>query len=326
MGASEWGGCDKIGRNILVFFRLAILIFILTAAHAQSNRAHLQSLEATVAADPNHASAIRTLAQIYARELLDGGPFADHARAALESSKNVWVLGNTAYTLQSLYNERLQRGVSAPHGAALAERYFLRAKALDPTLDRRKILPQIDLQAIARAREAESQAQREFEKRIPESVARIRRLPVDAFPELPRAIAAVLRARHCLVPQDTLDGRANVIRGQFFRKGESGWAVLCSDGNSTALLAFRNDRDTNPDSVVTSEDARYLQGVEKSRIAYSRGITAAGRDFIMRHYRANGGPEPPPIDHHGIEDYFLEKASVIWYFHQGKWLALPGAD
>jgi hypothetical protein len=51
-----------------------------------------------------------------------------------------------------------------------------------------------------------------------------------------------------------------------------------------------------------------------------------GRDFIMRHYRAYGAPEPPPIDHHGIDDAFLEKASVTWYFHQGKWLQLTGAD
>ena len=46
----------------------------------------------------------------------------------------------------------------------------------------------------------------------------------------------------------------------------------------------------------------------------------------MRHYRAYGGPEPPPIDHHGIDDAFLEKASVTWQdFHQGKWLQLQGA-
>jgi hypothetical protein len=129
------------------------------------------------------------------------------------------------------------------------------------------------------------------------------------------------------VPQPSADGAPrNVIRGEFFAKGEAGWAVLCSVNNSTALLAFRNDRDTNPNTVTTSEDRSYLQGLDGDKIGYSREITAASRDFIMRHYRAYGGPEPPPIDHHGIDDAFLEKASITWYFHNGKWLRLQGAD
>ena len=32
-----------------------------------------------------------------------------------------------------------------------------------------------------------------------------------------------------------------------------------------------------------------------------RQLTALGREFIIRHYRAYGGPEPPPIDHQGIK-------------------------
>jgi hypothetical protein len=46
----------------------------------------------------------------------------------------------------------------------------------------------------------------------------------------------------------------------------------------------------------------------------------------MGHYRAYGGPKPPPIDHQGIDDAFLEKASVTFYFHKGNWLQLTGAD
>ena len=110
----------------------------------------------------------------------------------------------------------------------------------------------------------------------------------------------------------------NAIRGEFFVKGETGWAALCSANNSTALLAFRNARDTSPATVTTAEDNSYT--------GYERQITAVARDFILRHYRAYGGPEPPPIDHQGIDDAFLGKASVTWYFHNGKWLRLQGAD
>jgi hypothetical protein len=288
---------------------------------------HMHYLEATAAADPNHPFALRPLADFYALSILERGPLASRAQAGLEASNNVWVLGNAAYMLQSQYNRTLQMGAPNSRAAELAERYFLRAKALDPNLDRQAILPQLDPQRIARARQVELQAQRDWQARAEEAIGKIRRLPVEAFPELPTAVAGVLRARNCRVPQPSPEGAPrNVIRGEFFAKGEAGWAVFCSANNSTALLAFRNDRDTNPDTVTTSEDRRYLQGLDGNQIGYSREITAAGRDFIMRHYRAYGGPEPPPIDHRGIDDAFLEKASITWYFYQGKWLRLQGAD
>jgi hypothetical protein len=69
-----------------------------------------------------------------------------------------------------------------------------------------------------------------------------------------------------------------------------------------------------------------MQGPDGKEPGYARQITAVGRDFIMRHYRGYGGPQPPPIDHHGIDDAFLEKASITWYFNNGKWLRLQGAD
>jgi hypothetical protein len=288
---------------------------------------YMHYLDATVAADPNHPFALRPLANLYALSILERGPLASRAQAGLDASKNVWVLGNAAYMFQSQYNRTLQSGAPNPRAADLAERYFLRAKALEPKLDRQAILPQIDMKAISREWQVQAQAQRDWQARAPETIAWIRRLGVDAFPELPAAVAGVLRARNCRVPQPSPDGApSNVIRGEFFAKGEAGWAVFCSTNNSTALLAFRNDRDTNPDTVATSEDRNYTQGPDGKEPAYSHQIIAVGRDFIMRHYRAYGGPQPPPIDHQGIDDAFLEKASVTWYFYNGKWLRLQGAD
>jgi hypothetical protein len=288
---------------------------------------YMHYLEATAAADPNHPFALRPLADFYALSILGRGQLAARAQAGLEASNNVWVLGNAAYMLQSQYNRTLQMGAPNPRAAELAERYFLRAKTLDPKLNRQAILPQLDPQGIASARQAELGVQRDWQARAGEAASKIRRLPVEAFPELPAAVAGVLRTRNCRAPQPSPGGAPrNVIRGQFFAKGEAGWAVLCSVNNSTTLLAFHNDRDTNPDTVITSDDRNYLQGLDGDNIGYSREITAAGRDFIMRHYRAYGGPEPPLIDHQGIDDAFLEKASITWYFHNGKWLPLQGAD
>jgi hypothetical protein len=74
------------------------------------------------------------------------------------------------------------------------------------------------------------------------------------------------------------------------------------------------------------EDRNFLQGISAGNIGFSRGISPAGRDFIMRHYKAYGGPVPPRLDHQGIDDAFLEKASVTYYFYNGNWMKLTGAD
>lgn len=288
---------------------------------------HLDYMEATAAADPNHPFALRPLAHLYAAEIVSAGPFAARAQTALDASTNVWVLGNAAHMFQSLYNQSLQSGKRNSRWAELAERCFLRAKAIDPKLDRNAILPQLDMQAVARTWEQQKREQADMEAQFRQAAGQIRRLPVDAFPQLPASVAGVLRQRKCTVPQPYLDGPPrNVIRGQFYAKGEAGWAVLCSVNNSSSLLVFRNDSDTTPETLSTSEDAGYLQGVGEGRIGYSHEIRTVGRDYIMTHYRAYGGPEPPPIDHAGIDDAFLEKASGVWYFYRGKWLGLAGAD
>ena len=51
-----------------------------------------------------------------------------------------------------------------------------------------------------------------------------------------------------------------------------------------------------------------------------------GGKFITEHYDAYGGSKPPLITHDAIDDRWLEKASVVHYCHEGKWIELTGAD
>ena len=316
-----WDGASKAGPN-----HAAVQWNAATFFEGLDPSLYLHYLERTAEADPNHPYAIRPLAHLYGSALFEGSPLATHSEKALERSNNVWILGNVAHMLQNLYNQTVQARSPNARAAALAERYFLRAKAIDPNLDRRTILPSIDLAAIARARERSEGEARELSARAEKAVHEILQLPAEAFPQLPPVVARVLRERNCTVPQPSADRRLrNVIRGEFFAKGERGWAVLCSVNGSSALLAFRGDNDSNPETLMTTDDRGYLD-LSNSSVAYSREITAADRDFILHHYRAYGGPEPPPIDHHGIDDSFLEKASITWYYYGGKWLQLTGAD
>ncbi|HTA67888.1 MAG TPA: hypothetical protein VK776_06405 [Bryobacteraceae bacterium] len=156
---------------------------------------------------------------------------------------------------------------------------------------------------------------------------RIVRLPPTAFPQLPRGVVRELQRRGCTVPQEAFTKKPhNVVRGEFAKSGQTDWAVLCSAKGVSTILVFWNGSANNPGAIAPMEDRNFLQGITPDKISYSRGISAVGKYFIMRHYNAYGGPKPPPIDHQGIDDAFIEKASVTWYFHGGKWLKLTGAD
>jgi hypothetical protein len=167
----------------------------------------------------------------------------------------------------------------------------------------------------------------DLKRQFDDAERRIVRLPPAAFPELPGKVVRELARRGCGIPQEAFTKKPhNVIRGEFAKPGQTDWAVLCSVRGASSILVFWNGSEKNPAEIAPLQDRIFLQGLGGDRIGYSRGISAAGRDFIMRHYRAYGGPKPPPIDHQGIDDAFIEKASVTWYLHGGKWLKLTGAD
>lgn len=154
-----------------------------------------------------------------------------------------------------------------------------------------------------------------------------RRLDPSEFTELPRTIRAELHRRGCGIPQPFTNGpRQNVIRGSFTQAGQVDWAILCSRRLSSTILVFRNGDSDVAAELARRPDADFLQVVEPNRIGFSRALGVASVEFIREHHARYGGPEPPTLTHAGINDVFVEKASVVWYWHEGKWLELTGAN
>jgi hypothetical protein len=154
-----------------------------------------------------------------------------------------------------------------------------------------------------------------------------RRLDPSEFTELPRTIRTELHRRGCLIPQPFGNGhRQNVIRGSFTQAGQVDWAILCSQRLSSTILIFRNGDSDVPAEFARRPDAGFLQVVQPNRIGFSRALGVASVEYIREHHARYGGPEPPALTHAGINDMFVEKASVVWYWHQGKWLQLTGAN
>jgi hypothetical protein len=167
------------------------------------------------------------------------------------------------------------------------------------------------------------------------------RLSPSAFPELPKPIQKDLSKRGCLIPQPVITGStlpqdyegSNVTSGEFQKPGQTDWAVLCSINGASTILVFWNGSVNNFEQLGGFlPDERRLQGMGTDRktlkplIEYSRGISSVGESFILDAFEGFGGPEPPPIDHEGIDDAFLGKASHVIYWYKGEWLNLQGAD
>jgi len=158
------------------------------------------------------------------------------------------------------------------------------------------------------------------------------RLPPNAFTELPASVTADLNRRGCMIPQvpDGVGlekpGPHNVIKGEFAKPGQTDWAVLCSVNRVSSILIYWNGSVKGVSEIEKRPDLLHLQGWGGNRIIYDRHIAPAAAGTIMKDYQGNGGPKPPPLDHLGIDDQFVGKASVVQYFYDGKWLHLTGAD
>ena len=155
----------------------------------------------------------------------------------------------------------------------------------------------------------------------------IRRLAPQTYRGLPRSVSSYLRRHGYAIPQ-AYGSKApqNAVRGRFDGDSTRDWAVLGSHGGRSEILVFWGGSTARITRLAQRPDAGYLQTFGDDRIGYSRGISVVGRKFILNHYHAYGGPRPPPIRHDAIDDAFLEKASVVYYFDGTRWHKLQGAD
>ena len=154
------------------------------------------------------------------------------------------------------------------------------------------------------------------------------RLAPRSFHQLPHKIIRNLQERGCTIPQEFGNSDPhNVISGEFRTKGQRDWAVLCSRKRSSSILVFWGGSVRKVSAIAASPDIEFLQTIGgPGNIGFSRSISAVGRGDILKHYHEYGGPKPPRIDHQGIDDAFVGKASDVRYYHRGKWLKLQGAD
>jgi hypothetical protein len=153
------------------------------------------------------------------------------------------------------------------------------------------------------------------------------RIKPAAFPRAPADVRAEMERRGCTVPQPHGATRpANLLSGRFTSAGQTDWAGLCSRNRISVILVFRGGSTTDVAELARQPDRSYLQRLGRGIIGFSRGLGIADPAYIRGHHDARSKPPLPILDHDGINDIFIEKGSVVWFWSQGRWLELAGSD
>lgn len=160
----------------------------------------------------------------------------------------------------------------------------------------------------------------------PARQASVRVVPIEQFTGVPAIIRAAFRAQGCAVPQTYgSEANHNVISGDFASAGQTDWAALCVQGDSAAIVVVWAGKQHCPSVFAWASLASFMQQTGADSAAYSRAIGPLSGAQVGQRWHDYGGPVPQSV-HGGIEDAFLEKASVVHYCSAGVWLTLGAAD
>jgi len=151
----------------------------------------------------------------------------------------------------------------------------------------------------------------------------IRRLPLNAFPDLPDAIAGQLNQRHCLIPQSyQAHHPENVVHASLERAGSSDWALLCSANGQTSLLVFFGSTPGRAAVLTTTPERQRLQTHDSSGVlGFDWAIDPASPDAV---HQAQSGLErkPPKIDHDALADSTVDRKTLYRFYSRGAWTLL----
>lgn len=176
-----------------------------------------------------------------------------------------------------------------------------------------------------------AQATKTPKNAAPQKIENVKRLQPSEVaaqtPGLPPEFVEKLNTRGCTIPQfdsgESTEAAAapnNVIEGEFAKKGQKDWAVLCSNGKTSTIVIFWSKPTSCPASLARLDDAHYLKPGKDKKSHYSRSIRSAGESELDDRPGLTG---LKPLKHQGIDDRFVGKSSAFFYCDVGKWRIFP---
>jgi len=127
--------------------------------------------------------------------------------------------------------------------------------------------------------------------------------------ELPEVVRADMERLGCRVPKFIKwDARHNAIQGQFFKPGQTDWAVLCQVADKTGILLY-------PGGAASDLPMLRSEPTDPTRTIHS--VSA----FVLQKRAVRDRPDepPPPFDHDGIEDGPIQKPGRVIYHRDDEW-------
>ena len=126
---------------------------------------------------------------------------------------------------------------------------------------------------------------------------------------IPQKHIATLISEGCSIPKWHYKF-GGIAEGEFAKNGQTDLAVICKNDTGGFIRIFWGGEASCPNKIES----------------WGQFIDTVGKEYIVSHYEGYGGTKPPEISHQAINDYYVEKSSIVNYCHNGKWLKLTGAD
>lgn len=152
----------------------------------------------------------------------------------------------------------------------------------------------------------------------------------ETIQQLPSEVRRDLNKRRCLIPKYV--GEAGTQEGAFtmgqFRSATSvDYAVVCHipARKVQLVLVYSNAAGAWNGEVIVRGTFDPAPDEDKCEAT----VDVATSKYILDHARAYAPEELkhlPRLDHNGVNVGICEKASIIYYFQQRRWLRLQGAD
>lgn len=154
----------------------------------------------------------------------------------------------------------------------------------------------------------------------------IRRLPVDAFPQLPVSVQSALLRRGCLIPQ-SYEARhpENVVHASLERPGSSDWAALCSASGTVSLLVFFPGR-AEPMVLATAPETSRLEAHGISPVlGFNWVIDPASPEDVHEAQLGMNSP-PPRLDHDALADSVTDGKTTYRFYTGSVWTVVDTRD
>ena len=152
------------------------------------------------------------------------------------------------------------------------------------------------------------------------------RLAPSAFPDLYQR-REELSHRGCGIPQSfSISQPHNVIVGAFTGSKRADLAILCSANGLSSILVFRRGSTAPVAELGRQPDRNYLEVIDgRGTIAFGRVIMPVDANTIRRYTQGRGGEDRSYV-HAGIDDAFVGKGSVVWYWDGRSWVDIRGVN